>query len=421
MKTIITIGRQFGSGGKEIGIRVAKELGIPFYDKELLQEAAKKSGLCEKIFENFDERPKSLLYSIAMDSYMFALPGSGVGDSLEQQVYLATFNTIRHIADQGPCVIIGRCADYALADYPNHLSLFISAPLEVRIQRVAQRQNLTPEKARQLILKTDKRRASYFYSYEDFLEIMRLLRAPGGCPWDREQTHSSIRRNFLEETYEVLDAIDHDDASGMCEELGDVLMQVAFHAQIEAERGRFTMANVVDGVARKLVYRHPHVFGDVQADTSQQVLANWDVLKRREKGQRSTADAVEAVPHTLPALWRAEKIQSKTAKAGFDWTSSLQALDKLEEEVRELRAALEAGQAADAPHGIREELGDTLFMAAKIAQMSGVDPEDALHRACDKFDRRFRAVEEAADKPLPECGEAELLALWNDAKSHDPS
>ena len=117
----------------------------------------------------------------------------------------------------------------------------------------------------------------------------------------------------------------------------------------------------------------------------------------------------------------AEKIQSKTAKAGFDWTSSLQALDKLEEEVRELRAALEAGQAADAPHGIREELGDTLFMAAKIAQMSGVDPEDALHRACDKFDRRFRAVEEAADKPLPECGEAELLALWNDAKSHDPS
>ena len=150
MKTIITIGRQFGSGGKEIGIRVAKELGIPFYDKELLQEAAKKSGLCEQIFENFDERPKSLLYSIAMDSYMFALPGSGVGDSLEQQVYLATFNTIRHLADQGPCVIIGRCADYALADYPNHLSLFISAPMDVRVQRVAQRQNLPPEKAVEL-------------------------------------------------------------------------------------------------------------------------------------------------------------------------------------------------------------------------------------------------------------------------------
>ena len=165
MKTIITIGRQFGSGGKEVGIRVAKELGIPFYDKELLQEAAKKSGLCEKIFENFDERPKSLLYSIAMDSYMFSLPGAGAGDSLEQQVYLATFDTIRHIAEQGPCVIIGRCADYALAENPNHLRLFIHAPMEARIQRVARRQKLTPEEARKTIIKTDKRRASYYEYY----------------------------------------------------------------------------------------------------------------------------------------------------------------------------------------------------------------------------------------------------------------
>lgn len=165
MKTIITIGRQFGSGGKEIGIRVAKELGIPFYDKELLQAAAKKSGLCEKIFENFDERPKSLLYSIAMDSYMFALPGTGVGDSLEQQVYLATFDTIRHIAEQGPCVMIGRCADYALADNPDHLSLFIYAPMNVRAERVAKRKNITPEAAKTLIQKTDKRRASYYEYY----------------------------------------------------------------------------------------------------------------------------------------------------------------------------------------------------------------------------------------------------------------
>ena len=165
MNTIITIGRQFGSGGKEIGIRVAKELGIPFYDKEILQETAKKSGLCEKILENFDERPKSLLYSIAMDSYMFALPGTGAGDSLEQQVYLATLNTIRQIAQKGPCVIIGRCADYALADDPNHLSIFIHAPLEDRIRRVAERQNLPPEKARSVITKTDKRRASYYEYY----------------------------------------------------------------------------------------------------------------------------------------------------------------------------------------------------------------------------------------------------------------
>lgn len=165
MKTTITIGRQFGSGGKEVGIRLAKELNIPFYDKELLRVAAEKSGLCEKIFENFDERPKSLLYSIAMDSYMFSLPGAGANDSLEQQVYLATFDTIRHLVDEGPCVIIGRCADYALADHPDHLSLFIHAPLEDRIRRVAERQNLSPEKARSLIQKTDKRRASYYEYY----------------------------------------------------------------------------------------------------------------------------------------------------------------------------------------------------------------------------------------------------------------
>ena len=194
-------------------------------------------------------------------------------------------------------------------------------------------------------------------------------------------------------------------------------MQVVFHAQIEAEQGRFTAADVVDGIAQKMVYRHPHVFGgSMQADTSEQVLVNWEVLKRNEKGQRSTADAIEAVPHTLPALWRAEKVQKKTAKTGFDWSSPQGALEKLEEEIRELRAALESGKAIDAPHGIREEIGDTLFMAAKIAQMTGVDPEDALHRSCDKFDARFRMVEEAAEKPLAEYSEEELLALWRAAK-----
>ena len=140
--TIITIGRQYGSGGKEVGIRVAKELGIPFYDKELLQEAAKESGLCENILKNFDEKPRSLLYSIAMDPYAFSFAGGLEGESLEQRVYLATFDTIRRIADQGPCVIIGRCADYALKDYPNHLSLFIHAPLEVRVQRICKRLNI---------------------------------------------------------------------------------------------------------------------------------------------------------------------------------------------------------------------------------------------------------------------------------------
>ena len=165
MRTIITIGRQFGSGGRNIGARLAKKLEIPFYDKELLKKAAEKSGLCEKLFENFDERPKSLLYSIAMDSYMFALPGAVTNDSLEQQVYLATFDAVRHVAEEGPCVIIGRCADYALVGWDNTLSLFIHAPLERRIAAVARRQNLDTDKARQMVLRTDKRRAAYYEYY----------------------------------------------------------------------------------------------------------------------------------------------------------------------------------------------------------------------------------------------------------------
>lgn len=258
------------------------------------------------------------------------------------------------------------------------------------------------------------------YDYEDFLTVMRLLRGPGGCPWDAEQTHQSIRRNFLEETYEVINALDHDSAPDMCEELGDVLMQVVFHAIMEEERGRFTMADVVDGVTKKMIFRHPHVFGGTMtADNSEQVLTNWEVLKREEKGQASTADAIEAVPHTLPALWRAEKVQKKAAKAGFDWSGALSALDKLEEEIRELRAALERGGSADEPHGIREELGDALFMAAKVGQMCAVDPEDALHRACDKFDRRFRYVEEHAPSSLDQCSDETLLALWKQAKEKE--
>ena len=260
------------------------------------------------------------------------------------------------------------------------------------------------------------------YTVEDLRRIVALLRAPGGCPWDGAQTHESIRRNFIEEAYEVAEAIDEQSPAHLKEELGDVLLQVVFHASLEEDAGRFDLDDVADGICKKLIFRHPHVFGGtMQADTSEQVLVNWEALKRKEKGQRSTADAVEAVPHTLPALWRAEKIQSKTAKAGFDWSGALSALDKLEEEVRELREALESGAGADSPHGVREEVGDALFIAAKIAQMSGVDPEDALHRACDKFDSRFRKVEQLADKPLGEYSEPELVELWKAAKEQDPS
>ena len=190
------------------------------------------------------------------------------------------------------------------------------------------------------------------YDLRDFVALITFLRSPDGCPWDQVQTHESIRRNFLEETYEVCEAIDAGDTAHLKEELGDVLMQVVFHAGIEADAGRFDMDDVCDGVVKKLLYRHPHVFGDGQAETADTVPASWEQLKRQEKGQKTTADALDAVARSLPGLWRAEKIQKKAAEAGFDWRDVSGALDKLDEETAELRQAVRDGA------NVEEELGD---------------------------------------------------------------
>ena len=251
------------------------------------------------------------------------------------------------------------------------------------------------------------------YGYEDLLEIIRLLRSPEGCPWDKVQTHASIRRGLLEEAYEAAEAIDLDDAGLLQEELGDVMMQVVFHAGIEKDRGRFTMDDVVDGVVKKLLYRHPHVFGDGQAETADTVPASWEQLKRQEKGQKTAADALDSVARSLPGTWRAEKLQKKAADVGFDWRSVDGALDKLDEEVRELHRAVETNG------NVPEELGDVLFAAVKVGRFCGVDPEEALHGTCEKFIRRFRAMEEAAARKGQELTELtleELTALWNGAK-----
>ena len=251
------------------------------------------------------------------------------------------------------------------------------------------------------------------YGYDDLVRVLRILRAPGGCPWDREQTHRSNRRNFLEEAYEAAEAFDRDDPEMMCEELGDMLMQVLFNIHIEEDAGRFTTDDVTDHTVRKLIFRHPHVFGDVNAETSEEVLVNWDKLKRQEKGQKTTADALDAVARSLPALWRADKLQSKAEKAGFRFRDSDGTLDKLEEEVRELRAAVESGT------NVEEEVGDVLFAAVNAGRRRGVDPEDALNAACEKFIARFRAVEAAAlgsGKALDALSSDELAALWETAK-----
>lgn len=249
------------------------------------------------------------------------------------------------------------------------------------------------------------------YGIKDLEDIVRLLRAPGGCPWDREQTHASIRRNFLEEAYEAVEAIDEEDSDHLKEELGDVLLQVFLHARMEEEAGRFSLDDVADGICKKLIYRHPHVFGDVSVSGTDEVLTNWEALKRTEKHQETYTDTLEAVARSLPALWRAEKVQKKAKKAGFDWDDAQGALDKLSEEVEELKAAVAQGT------NIEEELGDLLFAAVNVSRFVKVDTEDALNAATDKFIRRFAQVEAlAGDKPMPEMTLEELDKLWDEAK-----
>ena len=251
------------------------------------------------------------------------------------------------------------------------------------------------------------------YGYEDLLEIIRLLRSEDGCPWDKAQTHQSIRRGLLEEAYEAAEAIDNDDPVLLKEELGDVLMQVVFHADIESDAGRFTIDDVCDGVVKKLLFRHPHVFGSQREDSPESVLVSWDKLKRQEKGQKTVADSMDSVARSLPALWRAEKLQNKAASAGFEWPDVQGALDKLEEEVAELRRAVEEG--GDVP----EELGDVLFAAVKVGRFCACDPEDAVNSTCEKFIRRFRAVENGAaaqGREVSQLSLEEMTALWNEAK-----
>ena len=206
------------------------------------------------------------------------------------------------------------------------------------------------------------------YGLSDLLRIVALLRSEDGCPWDRVQTHASLRRSLLEEAYEAAEAIDREDPALLKEELGDLLLQVVFHADIERQAGDFTMDDVADGEVRKMLFRHPHVFGGQEtvqdADT---VLEGWEAIKRREKGQQTTAQALDAVARSLPGLWRAEKLQSKAARDGFDWPDISGALDKLDEEVSELH------RAAAGDGDMTEELGDVLFAAVKVGRFAGVD------------------------------------------------
>ena len=256
------------------------------------------------------------------------------------------------------------------------------------------------------------------YDINDLLEIMRCLRAPGGCPWDAEQTHESIRKNLIEETYEVVEAIDKKDSGMLLEELGDLLMQVVFHTQIEEEKGSFNFDDVADGVCKKLIERHPHVFGEVEVSGVDDVLDNWDAIKRRKKGQKKGSEPMLSVPRELPALMRAAKIQQKASAVGFDWPDVSGAYDKIIEETQELRKAVESGVQDD----VIEELGDLLFSVVNVSRFLKCDAEEALTAASDKFINRFIRVEQLAKEngvDMEKASLEELDKLWDIAKTND--
>ncbi len=261
------------------------------------------------------------------------------------------------------------------------------------------------------------------------VDIMRTLRAPGGCPWDREQTHASLRPFVLEETYEVLDAIDSGSAADLKEELGDFLFEAVFLAQISDERGDFTLADAIDGICEKLVRRHPHVFERVDGDasmTSTEVLEKWEVLKQRERaaaGQpaKKPKTTLSGVPKTLPSLLRAYEISARAAAVGFDWAKADDVLDKIEEEVAEVRHEVESGATGHLSRA-EEEMGDLLFAIANLSRKLGIEPEAALRRANEKFTTRFDAVERAfleRGQSLSGASLAEMEEEWERVKTQE--
>ncbi len=253
------------------------------------------------------------------------------------------------------------------------------------------------------------------YEISDLLKIVELLRGENGCPWDREQDHHTIRKNFLEETYEVVEAIDKEDPALLQEELGDVLLQVVFHARMEEEAGRFGFSDVCDGICKKLVERHPHVFGEVTVSGTGEVLSNWEQIKQKSKGQKTASETLRSVPAVLPALMRSEKVQHRAAKAGFDYTDCGWAMRDLESELSELKEAIAEGEQAH----IEEELGDLLFSAVNVARFVRTDPENALTNSCEKFIRRFELVETLARErgiDMKTTPIEELDRLWKEIK-----
>lgn len=350
-----------------------------------------------------------LLDALALDSHAAIDAGVDMG-LLLYQVY------DRHVASAAKLALMRRCPD----DWPVHVIHHAGIPGEERVESVplhrldrAAADHLTSVYVPPL--PREKRRKTF----ADLVWVMARLRGEGGCPWDREQDHVTLKKYMIEECYEAIEAIDNEDLDSLCEELGDVLLQVVFHAQLEAEAGVFDIDDVTEAIVDKLIRRHPHVFGDLAVADSEEVLRNWEQIKKAEKGEGWRKSVLDGVPAGLPALMRAMEISKKAVKVGFEWERFEDVVAKMEEETRELEAAIAGGSREE----IASELGDLLFTLVNIARWQKVDPEDALRQMLRRFTDRFQHVERRAreqGRRLEEMSLAEMDALWEEAKARPP-
>lgn len=247
--------------------------------------------------------------------------------------------------------------------------------------------------------------------FDKLVEIFKTLRGPEGCPWDREQTHDSILQCSVDEVYEFLEAVEDKDRKGMCEELGDLMLQVVFHSQMASENGDFNIRDVLNGINQKLINRHPHVFGDAAARNPDQVIENWEAIKDKEKKHRKSA--IDGIPKHLPALFKAEKLQRKAGRVGFDWPEVGPVMDKVDEEIREFKDAIKSGD----PEKIEDEFGDVLFALVNAGRHLNVSAEEALRKSVGKFVRRFSYIEKKVNgKKWEKFSLEELDQFWNEAK-----
>jgi tetrapyrrole methylase family protein/MazG family protein len=389
-------------------------------DEEALLDAGKYPLIITQVYSELvaSDTKIALMEVLKDDTPIYFMRNLGLEDEEFLKIKLYELDRQKHI-DHLTTVLVPKCPEYILEEY---LEMPTDEELEEVINSFGDKDGDSYEDSEEDLYTEDNEEA--YYDVTSLAEVVALLRKPDGCPWDKEQTHESIRANMIEEAYEVVDAIDKKDNENLKEELGDVLLQVVFHAQMAREEGQFNLQDVIDAITDKLIRRHPHVFGDEDIETSDEVLKRWDDIKKTEKTER--VSVLDGVPKALPSLSKAYELQKKAGKVGFDWPDIMGVRAKIDEELAEVDEALaklsEKSVDEYAKNDVECEIGDVLFSIANFAKHLGIEPEVALNRTNAKFLRRFEYVENQVKKSNKMWSDFSLEALdifWEEAKKQE--